>query len=74
MRFVGSNPILLHQIKYGKLAEWSKAADLKSVGGAEPSVGSNPTLPAMNSKPFLQNGNYKKQKTKDKKKGKQKND
>ncbi len=32
---------------YGNLAEWSKAADLKSVGGAEPSVGSNPTIPAM---------------------------
>ena len=31
---------------YGELAEWSKAADLKSVGGAEPSVGSNPTFPA----------------------------
>lgn len=31
---------------YGSLAEWSKAADLKSVDGAEPSVGSNPTTPA----------------------------
>ena len=32
---------------YGKLAEWSKAADLKSVDGDEPSVGSNPTFPAI---------------------------
>ena len=47
IRFAGSNPDLPHQIIYGSLAEWSKAADLKSVGGAEPSVGSNPTTPAI---------------------------
>ena len=32
---------------YGKLSEWFKEAVLKTVGGAEPSVGSNPTLPAI---------------------------
>ena len=31
---------------YGELSEWFKEADLKSVGGDEPSVGSNPTLSA----------------------------
>ena len=31
----------------GKLSERFKEAVLKTVGGAEPSVGSNPTLPAI---------------------------
>ena len=32
--------------QYGKLSERFKEAVLKTVGGDEPSVGSNPTLPA----------------------------
>lgn len=31
---------------YGGVAEWFMAAVLKTVGGDEPSVGSNPTLAA----------------------------
>lgn len=31
---------------YGELAEWLKAAVLKTVDGDKSSVGSNPTLPA----------------------------
>lgn len=31
---------------YGEVAEWFKATVLKTVGGDEPPVGSNPTLAA----------------------------
>lgn len=33
--------------KYGSVAEWFIAPDLKSGGGDEPSVGSNPTAVAI---------------------------
>ena len=38
--------VLCKYTLFGEMAEWIKATVLKTVEGAEPSVGSNPTLSA----------------------------
>lgn len=41
---MGSTPTASSSVRYGKVAEWSKAAILKIADPRKGSVGSNPTL------------------------------